>query len=129
MANNAVQSDSQIHHHCPACGHAAQASPAADAGTATTTPTNSTRCLSLATRLCDQVAELTGAVNGYLALESFVSPTYADETQASVPPPRIQLAGMLRALNALVLQRIDALDLGVTVLHAQLSEGGEAQAR
>lgn len=124
MANNAVQSDSQIHHHCPACGHAAQASPAADAGAATST--TAARCLSLATRLCDQVAELTGAVNGYLALESFVSPTYADETQASVPPPRIQLAGMLRALNALVLQHIDALDLGVTVLRAQLSEGGEA---
>ena len=69
------------------------------------------------------MAELSGSVNGYLALERFVSPVYADEARASVAPSRGELNGMLHSLNAQVLRHIDALTLAVTVLQEQLNQG------
>lgn len=131
MASDTADAETQSHHNCPTCGHAAQAGSV----TTETSTTNATaaaaaaRRLSLATRVCDQVAELSIALNGYLALEHFVTPLHEDENQASVAPPRIELTVLLRSLNAPVLQHMNALDLGATVLRAQLGEGGEAQAR
>ncbi len=74
------------------------------------------------------MAELSGAFNGLIALERFVSPAYADETRASVPPSRGELSAMLHSLNAEVLRHIDALAMATAVLQLQLSDG-EAQLR
>lgn len=125
MASDTVHSEAPIHSACPTCAELAQPSSVATE----TTSATAARCLSLATRVCDQVAELSVAIQGYRALEHFVTPLYADENQASVPAARIELTGLLRSLNAQVLQHMHALDLGVTVLRAQLSDGGVARVR
>ncbi|MDO9436613.1 hypothetical protein [Hydrogenophaga sp.] len=89
---------------------------------------SSPRCLSLAALICDQVAELSHAVTGYIALERFVLPAYADEKNASVAPSRGELCALVQALNAAVLRHIDTLAMAMAVLHAEMS-GGEAQDR
>lgn len=125
MAKKSANPKALTHHVCPTCADAAQASAAAS----NTKTTNAARCLSLAGRVCDQVADLSIAVNGYIALERFVSPNYADETQASVAPSRLELAAMLRALNAQVMRHIDALELGTTVLQAEMGDDDAVLAR
>lgn len=130
MARKSVQSHTPSTRARPTRADPAQASPATtvSASTATATAAATARCISLAGRVCDQVAALSVAINGYLALESFVSPEYADEAHASVRPSRGQLSAMLRSLNADVFRHIDALAVATTVLQAQMSDS-EAQAR
>lgn len=85
-------------------------------------------CLALSGRARDQVIDLSDALQAYLALELFVAPEYVDETQARVPPSRAQLGALLNAINAKVMQKINALADITTVLQAQLSIDA-AQAR
>lgn len=77
------------------------------------------QCIALAIKACDQVAELTIALNAYLALERFVEPAYTDEEQASVQSSRGQLTSLLHAINADVQRRISALAEITTQLQAQ----------
>ena len=92
----------------------AQASPAA--AITTTSP-----CISLAGKACDHVTELSEAFNAYLALECFVTPEYADEAQASVPPSRAQLTALLHAVNVEMLRKINVLADAMAVLQAQVT--------
>ncbi|MDO9434074.1 hypothetical protein [Hydrogenophaga sp.] len=124
MAKKSVSSKALSKRVCSICAAAAQTVASATSNT----PTSTARCISLMARVCDQVAELAIALNAYLALERFVLPVYADENQASVQASRIELAAMLRAFNAKVLQHVDALALATSVLQAEMS-GDEGLAR
>ncbi len=131
MANKSVDSNALPHGACPTCAEAAQAH--SNNATPTTAALamaaeKAARCLSLASKVCDHVAELSIAIQGYLALERLVEPTHADETQTSVAPPRIELAALVCALNEKVLRHIHALEVATTVLQAEMSRLGEAQA-
>ena len=77
--------------------------------------------ISLAGKTCDQVVELSDALNAYLALERFVEPEYADDAHASVPPSRAELTALLHAVNINVQRKIGALADITTVLQAQVT--------
>ena len=77
--------------------------------------------ISLAGKVCDQVADLSGFSNAYIAVERLISPEYADEAQAGVPPSRAELGALLNTLNTEMLRKINALADNTTVLQAQLT--------
>lgn len=95
--------------------------PQATSSSSPTAITATSQCLLLAGKTCDLVMELTDAFNAYLALECFVTPEYADEAQARVPPPRAQLTALLRAVNVDIQRRLGVLADTTTVLQAQLT--------
>lgn len=91
------------------------------AASSTPATTTASQCLSLAGKTCDQVMELSIALNAYLALELFVEPAHADEARASVPPSRALLSSMLHAINVEVQRKMDALADTIAVLQAQVA--------
>ena len=81
----------------------------------------SDHCISLSGKVCDLVDDLSGLSNAYIAVERLISPEYADEAQAGVPPSRAELGALLNTLNTEMLRKINALADNTTVLQAQLT--------
>lgn len=100
--------------------HVRSGAPVACARSSSTTTTAATHCLSMAGKTFDNIAELSHVFKGYVALERFVSPEYADEAQALVPPTRAELGSLLHSLNAQVQRQMDKLTDNITVLQAQM---------
>lgn len=91
------------------------------APSSTPATTAASPCLSLAGKTCDQVMELSIALDAYLALELFVEPAHADEARASVAPSRALLSSLLHAINVEVQRKMNALADTLTVLQAQVA--------
>lgn len=97
-----------------------QPAPAASTTSPVITATSAdAQVISLASLVCDRVAELSRLCKAFAALERLVSPEYLDEEQAHVPASREQLGELLYSLNADFHRRMEALADAMVVLLAQ----------